>query len=773
MTDDPNDLEAQRQEQAEREFTAAREALAAQDQQQRSQWTSEEARQAAIEASKAQQMTVAPEQEQAAERESGAQVTRMYRGIGKNVWEAEEGDALFFSTDPERAATFGELHYVDVTADELAKFEQPHSQRILDAEPAARNDYRTADPDIIARLQPVPQPEHDPDGPGSGKPQEPGAEQRPHVDTVWMEPSAELTDADRRDMAEAFKQVPTESNDNRPEIAAVVSGQEPDAEWEAEQREILSGHDGYFPDEIAERLAEENGILAAEEIGIAKAEQQPEALTREAIERDPMNAVTMPLPDNADCELLGVVADTAAQIAEDKREQAYTALYEGGPEAGKPFEADADRADRRFDEAAERFEAMACDHAAGEGPTHEADLLTPAEAFRSNADTATMTAQQCKEQDIGARIVALEALLGAGDRDAAREYQAGQDGFADRIENAAGPEHIAFLAAGKLAHSQDYAAELCEQAGVKLGLEDRFEEAAGFMAESRAHREIAGIERGAVPEPQQAEPGKIGQDMADAAKEALGGAPHPEFVIVGPSQEQQAGQQPDPAEQIGQAHMPNYAELRAFTEGQQAAAGTDHMEAHAPNYAALKAATEAMQAVQQEAAPTGPEIAAEAPVGAEVAEADGKPYESKKAPSRPGFNMQMTAQVVGTPEGWQLVTALNQKGFGNKQEADAVAHNGQAQNAAIMAGMVIVGAGQDGSDGADTVAAENAVKAQRDENARATEPQEANRGVREASEPKTLAEIMAEKAERNAEAVSEFQAADQERGHEAGFGMSR
>ncbi|MBV9964399.1 MAG: relaxase/mobilization nuclease domain-containing protein, partial [Alphaproteobacteria bacterium] len=86
------------------------------------------------------------------------EVIRMYRGIGNNVdigAARRDGDAVFFSTDPTRAAAFGKLHYVDITADELAKFEQPHSKRILQAEPVAANDWRTADPDIIARLKPL------------------------------------------------------------------------------------------------------------------------------------------------------------------------------------------------------------------------------------------------------------------------------------------------------------------------------------------------------------------------------------------------------------------------------------------------------------------------------------------------------------------------------------------------------------------------------------------------------------------------------------------
>ena len=56
-------------------------------------------------------------------------------------------------TDPARASAFGQLHYVDVTAEELAKFERPHSKRILEAEPIAVNDWRTADPAIIARVK--------------------------------------------------------------------------------------------------------------------------------------------------------------------------------------------------------------------------------------------------------------------------------------------------------------------------------------------------------------------------------------------------------------------------------------------------------------------------------------------------------------------------------------------------------------------------------------------------------------------------------------------
>lgn len=78
---------------------------------------------------------------------------RLYRGIGNNVGVAKEGEAIFFSTNKDRAAAFGVLHYVDVTRAEFEKLECPHSKRILDAEPIAKDDYRVDDPQILARLQ--------------------------------------------------------------------------------------------------------------------------------------------------------------------------------------------------------------------------------------------------------------------------------------------------------------------------------------------------------------------------------------------------------------------------------------------------------------------------------------------------------------------------------------------------------------------------------------------------------------------------------------------
>ena len=74
---------------------------------------------------------------------------------------------IFFNGPCYGQKAFGQLHYVDITAAELAKFEQPHSKRILEHEPIAKNDWRTADPAIIARLKPLEaQRDHAHDAPG-------------------------------------------------------------------------------------------------------------------------------------------------------------------------------------------------------------------------------------------------------------------------------------------------------------------------------------------------------------------------------------------------------------------------------------------------------------------------------------------------------------------------------------------------------------------------------------------------------------------------------
>lgn len=84
-----------------------------------------------------------------------AATVRLYRGVGSNV--SVDGslnlDGVFFTTNRERAATFGTLHFVDVSREELARYQCPHSAHILHHEPAAKDDYRIADPAILARLR--------------------------------------------------------------------------------------------------------------------------------------------------------------------------------------------------------------------------------------------------------------------------------------------------------------------------------------------------------------------------------------------------------------------------------------------------------------------------------------------------------------------------------------------------------------------------------------------------------------------------------------------
>jgi hypothetical protein len=89
------------------------------------------------------------EQEQAIEAGSigdAPEVMRMYRGIGHNMWQAEPGDAVSFTSDPADAALYGRVHYVDVTPAEMAKFERLPEQLFDD-------EWRSSDPDIIARLK--------------------------------------------------------------------------------------------------------------------------------------------------------------------------------------------------------------------------------------------------------------------------------------------------------------------------------------------------------------------------------------------------------------------------------------------------------------------------------------------------------------------------------------------------------------------------------------------------------------------------------------------
>jgi hypothetical protein len=108
----------------------------------------------------------------------------------------------------------------------------------------------------------------------------------------------------------------------------------------------------------------------------------------------------------------------------------------------------------------------------------------------------------------------------------------------------------------KFAHAQNYAADLCEQGQIQHGLEGRFEEAALLGQEGRIHREIA--ERFSPGGPENTPPdrgdeigkdtGSIADSMMAAAAEALGHKTRVEFIVDGPSSEQQQGERTGPQE---------------------------------------------------------------------------------------------------------------------------------------------------------------------------------------------------------------------------------
>ncbi|OYV24719.1 MAG: hypothetical protein B7W99_00905 [Rhodospirillales bacterium 20-58-10] len=419
-----------------------------------------------------------------------------------------------------------------------------------------------------------PESDRDPDGPGKGPKGGPAvpplesSQQAPHVDTVWMEPSAELTEADERDMAEAFKPIPGPGNDNRPELAAIVSEQ-PEAgprfaseeEWADATHEQWKAADRAIGElerrEIFAQAAADPGGRAAEEaerIAAAEQAQQGEPMTLEAIGRDPWNAVNLPFPENADCELVGVVQGTAFTLADTG----------AGPEP------DLLKAEERGRDATALLDEMACNDRPG---TVERDAALPeidtAASARPEADAAMSDLQAQREQGIADRIVALETLLGSQESDSHKAYVAAQADYSDRIAATDDPAMRNFLTTGKLANSQDYAAELCDNAGIKEGLDGRYDEAAALIYEATTHREIANELRGAEPSQTPPEPGNergdIAQDMEAAAAEALGRTARAEIVVEGPSAEQQHGQRPDPHDIRGEPGKGDYASLREET----------------------------------------------------------------------------------------------------------------------------------------------------------------------------------------------------------------
>jgi len=325
-----------------------------------------------------------------------------------------------------------------------------------------------------------------------------------------------------------------------------------------------------------------------------EAEQQPEDLTLEAIQRDPWNAVNLPIPDNADCELLGVIEGTAGKLADAKLaelSQLEEARQMGAPVTPGAWDAAQDAhmaASTRAMEAEECLEELAC-LAQGDGERQpDTPQIDAADSFRMGADAATNTEQGQKERDLAARILALENLTGNEATKDHYAFVAGQRSFSDRIADADTPDMREVLQGAKFAHAQNYAADLCEQGQIQHGLEGRFEEAALLGQEGRIHREIA--ERFSPGGPENTPPdrgdeigkdtGSIADSMTAAAAEALGPKTRVEFIVDGPSREQQQGERPDPHFIHGEAGKGDYAALReetaALGENDERAKIADH-----------------------------------------------------------------------------------------------------------------------------------------------------------------------------------------------------
>jgi hypothetical protein len=360
---------------------------------------------------------------------------------------------------------------------------------------------------------------------------------------------------------------------------------------------------------------------------------QPEAMTLEAIQRDPWNAVNLPIPDNADCELLEVIEGTAGKLADataaalshiEEAHQMGAPVPSGAQEAA---EAGYMAATTRAMEAEEALEELAC-LTQGDGE-RQAPQIDAADSFRMGADATTNTEQGQKDRDLAARILALEELTGNEDSKGHHAFIAGQQGYGERIANADTPDMREALQAGKFAQAQTYAADLCEQGQIQHGLEGRFEEAALLMQESHIRREIAeGIAPGG-PEnnpPDRGDDagkdtGNIADAMTAAAAEALGPKTRVAFIVDGPSGEQQQGERPDPNVINGEPGKGDYAALREET----AAIGENDERAKVADYGLN------IRAVM-EVAPEGTYIASRPQASYAAQETD---YEN--GPSRPGM----------------------------------------------------------------------------------------------------------------------------------------
>lgn len=458
-----------------------------------------------------------------------------------------------------------------------------------------------------------------------------------------------------------------------------------------------------------EHLAAVPGSGAPQEPGTA----QPEALTLEAIERDPWNAVNLPIPDNADCEFLEVIAGTAGKLADAKAAEMSEMM--AGHREGDPLPAGYDAAedahmaaDTRAMEAEDALEELACLTQEDGGKQPDAPEIAPADSFHMAADAATntRTLQEQQERGIAERIAFLEGHLGSQDSRTHHAYVAAQRDYGDRIADAA-PGLAAFLMVEKLAHSQDYAADLCQGAAARESLEGNHEQAAYLNLEGRTRHESADQMRGAGPENSPPDRGdeagkdaNIADTMAAAAAEMVGGKFSAAFVVEGPNGEQQQGQQAQGPALTGEPRQSNYAALRGI-------------------------------AAELEAMP--------------------EPFVYEDAPTRPE-NSWLIAPVL-TTEG---TATVRQPGNGSRQEAEIVSVNGKAQEADRM-------------EAAEEIrVAESSEKAKREE---ASGAKDAELGTSTSEAAKEAAARPLSRAERAQQDAAEY-AADAERGQESGHAIA-
>lgn len=71
--------------------------------------------------------------------------TRLYRGTGNNLFESKPGDLVHYADNPEKAAKYGDVHYVDVKTESLGNFARNSSWP---------DEYITDNQDVLSQLKP-------------------------------------------------------------------------------------------------------------------------------------------------------------------------------------------------------------------------------------------------------------------------------------------------------------------------------------------------------------------------------------------------------------------------------------------------------------------------------------------------------------------------------------------------------------------------------------------------------------------------------------------